>query len=458
MGTAARTGPAKGSGVSRRAFIGGTAAATLAPVLAACGGAGTQGEQAAALQLPKEPVLLTYITWVGADQVALMQKAADVVKQKHPNIGVEVQTIPQAQMILKPTTMAAAGIPPDVVETNDKQIVDSIARNLFSDLMPLVNRDKGAVQLEDFYPVYISGMKWQNKLLAMPDFTGTSVMYFNKNLFDESGVKYPTADWTWEDLETAGRRMQGRYPEGSNVFTIQPFFQDIRWFPYIAWGYGGSMVEGSGIIPPDKTQVKVYSPTNIRQLQRYLDWVNKLHIIARPGETSDWAGGKQALDMRGKDSVPSYLRLEWMKAGAGMTLPPKGTSPRRSRTTTRGATIPNGVKYKDASWEVIKSMTSKEGMEITVSGGYSQPVRKSVEAAFAKTLQPFEDLKVYQESQKHYAEGVPYHAQWIELEPVVKLHIESAIKGEYTADQALKNLQQAMELTFKQAAENGGKF
>ena len=116
------------------------------------------------------------------------------------------------------------------------------------------------------------------------------------------------------------------------------------------------------------------------------------------------------------------------------------------------------MKYKDASWEVIKSVTSKEGMEITVSGGYSQPVRKSVEAAFAKTLQPFEYLKVYQESQQHYAEGVPYHAQWIELEPVVKQHIESAIKGEYTADQALKNLQQAMELTFKQASENGGKF
>ena len=114
-GTAAKVGARRGWGVSRRGFLGGATAAAFGPVLAACGASSGAGDVAGAASMPKEPVLLTYITWVGADQVALMQKAADVVKQKHPNIGVEVQTIPQAQMILKPTTMAAAGIPPDVV-------------------------------------------------------------------------------------------------------------------------------------------------------------------------------------------------------------------------------------------------------------------------------------------------------------------------------------------------------
>jgi len=442
-----------GSITRRRTILGAVVAGAVTPLLAACGAQSTgRSDTAGASQLPKEPLQLTYLTRLAQDQTRLMLQAADVVKQRYPNIQTEIQSIPQAEMIVKPTTMAAAGIPPDILHTNDKQVVDSIARNLFSDLNPLVNRDKAAVNVDDFYPVYINGMKWQNKLLALPDFTGTEVTFYSKKLFDEANVKYPTADWTWDDVETAGRRLLQRFPEGSNTFLIQPFAEDIRHFPYLAWSNGGAMIEGSGIQVPDKTMVKVYSPQNIKTWQRYVDWITKLHIIARPGENSDWTNEKQAMVMSTRDSVPGYLKLEWMKDHAAMVLPPKGTAPRRTRATTRASAIPPNVRNRDASWEVVKFMTGKDGLEITAAGGYTQPVRKSVEDAFRKTLGPFEDFQVYMDSQKAYGDGVPYHAQWIELEPIVKQHVQRAVKGEATVDQALKDLQAAMDLAMKTAA------
>jgi multiple sugar transport system substrate-binding protein len=447
---------AAGRTTRRRAVVGGIAAGALTPLLAACAGSapGRDDASAGSSQLPKEPVQLIYMTWLAQDQTSLMQKAADVVRQRYPNIQTEIQSTPQAQMILKPSTMAAAGTPPDILHTNDKQVVDSIARNLLSDLTPLVNRDKGAVQMDDYYPVYINGMKYQNKLLALPDFTGTSVMFYNKKLLDEATIKYPTNDTTWDDFEAAGRRLLQRFPEGSSTFLIQPFAEDIRHFPLLAWSGGGAMVEGSGIIPPDKTVAKVYSPQNIKQWQRYVDWIQKLHIIARPDETSDWMNERQALVMSTRDSVPGYLnRVEWMKDHAAVALPPTGTAPRRTRATTRASAIPPGVKNRDASWEVVKYMTGKEGLEITMAGGYTQPVRKSVEPAFQRTLAPFESFQVYMDSQKYYGDGVPYHAQWIELEPIVKEQVQRAVKGEATVDQALKDLQTQFELAFKRAAE-----
>ena len=434
--------------VTRRTFVGGATAAALTPLLWACGAAKTGGgETAGAAKLPKEPLQMAMLTWLAQDQTSLMQKSADLVKQKYPNLQLEVQSIPQAQMIVKPTTMAAAGIPPDILHTNDKQVVDSIARNLFSDLNPLISRDKAAVSIDDFYPVYVNNMRWKNKQIALPDFTGTSVMFYNKKLFDEAGVKYPTNDFTYDDFEAAGRRLLQRFPEGSNVFAIQPFAEDIRHIPLLAWAFGGAMIDGSGIQPPDKTQVKMYSTANIKSWQRYVDWIQKLHIIAKPGETSDWNNEKQAMAMSTRDSVPGFLnKVAWMKDHAGTALPPKGTSPLRTRSTTRASAIPPGVRNPDAAWEVLKVMTGKEGLEITMAGGYTQPVRKSVESAFQKTLAPFETSQVYMDSQKAYGDGVPYHAQWIELEPVVKEHIQRAVKGEATVDQALKDLQTAMEL------------
>ncbi len=455
--TGRATGATGATGATtRRTILGGIAAGTLTPLLAACGASsGAPGDASAgSSRLPTEPQQLIYMTWLAQDQTSLMQKAADVVRQRFPNIQTEIQSTPQAQMILKPSTMAAAGIPPDVLHTNDKQVVNSIARNLFSDLTPLVNRDKAAVQLDDFYPVYINGMKYQNKLLALPDFTGTSVMFYNKKLLDDAGIKHPGNDFTWDEFEAAGRRLLQRFPEGSSTFLIQPFAEDIRHIPLLAWSGGGAMVEGSGIIPPDKTVAKIYSPQNIKQWQRYVDWIQKLHIIARPGETSDWMIERQALVMSTRDSVPGYLnRVPWMLTHAGVALPPKGSVPLRTRATTRASAIPPGVKNRDASWEVVKYMTGKEGLEITMAGGYTQPVRKSVEPAFQRTLAPFESFQVYQDSQKFYGDGVPYHAQWIELEPVVKEHIQRAVKGEATVDQALKDLQTQFELAFKRAAE-----
>src|SRR5262249_29010658 len=93
--------------LSRRAALAGIGAGAITPLLAACGAAATgKSDTAGSAQLPKEPIQLAMLTWLAQDQVTLMQKAADVVKQKFPNIQTEIQSIPQAQMIVKPTTMA----------------------------------------------------------------------------------------------------------------------------------------------------------------------------------------------------------------------------------------------------------------------------------------------------------------------------------------------------------------
>ena len=224
-------------------------------------------------------------------------------------------------------------------------MVDSIARNLLSDLTPLVNRDKGAIQLDDFYPVYINGMKYQNKLLALPDFTGTSVMFYNKKLLDDAGIKHP------RQRLHLGRVRGRRAPAAAALPRREQHLPD----PALRRGHpphpppglvrGGAMVEGSGIIPPDKTVAKIYSPQNIKQWQRYVDWIQKLHIIARPGETSDWMIERQALVMSTRDSVPGYLnRVPWMLTHAGVALPPKGSVPLRTRATTRASAIPPGSR------------------------------------------------------------------------------------------------------------------
>jgi multiple sugar transport system substrate-binding protein len=429
---------------SRLLAAGGGVAAAAA--LAACGGRSAPAEQPAAAKRPV--TLIVDNDWTQGDRLKVVQAWLEHANKVYPHIKTDLREMAETQE--KTIALFAADQQGDLFQLDQHMVPVFGPKGLLFDISSTLAALKfDATKLYDVKNI----THWDNKRHGIIVQLNVNSGVYNKSAFQQAGVKEPTADWTWDDLEAAGKRLLQRFPEGSNTFMIQPFAEDIRHFPYFAWSVGGAMIEGSGIIPPDKTIVKVYSPQNIRQWQRYVDWITKLHIIARPDERSDWANERQATDLRTRDSVPGYLRLDWMKDHAAMALPPKGTAPRRTRSTTRASAIPPNVRNRDASWEVVKFMTGKEGLEITMAGGYTQPVRKSVEPAFQRTLGPFESFQVYMDSQKAYGDGVPYHAQWIELEPVVRQHVQRAVKGETTVDQALKDLHTAMELAFKTAAE-----
>ena len=71
------------------------------------------------------------------------------------------------------------------------------------DLTELAEKD------EEFSEDMLSGNSYEyfqkdGKLYGLTEKMSDVVMYYNKDLFDEAGLDYPTEDWTWkEELEAA---------------------------------------------------------------------------------------------------------------------------------------------------------------------------------------------------------------------------------------------------------------
>ena len=63
---------------------------------------------------------------------------------------------------------------------------------------------------------------FEGKVLGVPALINLAVVY-NKTLFDEAGLEYPNADWTWDDFRAAGRRSPIRRRSSSA--------SPIRWTP-----------------------------------------------------------------------------------------------------------------------------------------------------------------------------------------------------------------------------------
>ena len=81
--------------------------------------------------------------------------------------------------------------------------MDGVGWNQFVDaFMPLDDRITGdpALRFDDFFPRLTEAAQWNGRTYVLPSSGQVAVVYYNKDLFDEAGLAYPTADWTWDDM------------------------------------------------------------------------------------------------------------------------------------------------------------------------------------------------------------------------------------------------------------------
>jgi len=114
--------------------------------------------------------------------------------------------------------------PPDVVMFNLQEMGQLISENLLQPLDPLISKDK--FDTTDIVPAVIDGLKagsTDGKLYALAPTFSSSALIYNKKIFDEAGVPYPTDNMTWDDVFDLARRVTKPDDEkpvyGFNFFT-----------------------------------------------------------------------------------------------------------------------------------------------------------------------------------------------------------------------------------------------
>ena len=49
--------------------------------------------------------------------------------------------------------------------------------------------------------------KDDGKQLGIPKDLDSAAVWYNKDMFDEAGIPYPTADWTWDDFREIAKKL-----------------------------------------------------------------------------------------------------------------------------------------------------------------------------------------------------------------------------------------------------------
>lgn len=227
-------------------------------------------------------VTITFMNFTssGANEDVL-QAMVDKFMADNPGIKVEIQTYGYGDYFTQLATKIAGGSAPDVFELNIENFRAYADKGAIIELDPILAEE--GIDVSTIHPRALGAFKVNNKIYGLPTKFSNVVMFYNKDLFDEAGIDYPTKDWTWEDELEAAQAIRDL---GENIFGVYRPIQTHEFYKTVAQN-GGSMMNSA------QTAFTLNSPQNIEALEMMIARRNDSNVTP----TNDQMGGMGDWDL-----------------------------------------------------------------------------------------------------------------------------------------------------------------
>ena len=193
-----------------------------------------------------EEVTITYANFnASGGNEETLQKMYEAFHEEYPNITVEIETIASADYFTTMQTRVAGGTAPDCYELNIENFAAYANNGALEEIT--------GVDLSGLDDTALSAFTVDGKQYGLPGNFSNVLLFYNKDLFDQAGVDYPTADWTQDDLQAAAEAIRAL---GDDIFG---YYQPLTYneFYKVAAQFGGSLLN------EDKTEFTINAPENV---------------------------------------------------------------------------------------------------------------------------------------------------------------------------------------------------
>lgn len=243
---------------------------------------------------------------------------------------------------------------------------------IFQDLTEYIERDK--VDLADFSEGMLNAYAYKGTQYGFPLIVSTSVMIYNKTLFDSLDVAPPQ---TWDDMDG----FIDKVAVVNNGKTDRYAFAVPGWD---VWYYDPWMINGGGsILNDDMTKATIDTEESLRYIKNFEKWFKQGAMQIGYGKgASDtmrqmFLEGSIGMVQHSSSIIKTYVENADFEVGVSFV---PGDKTRVSNIGGAGITMMALAKKeeKDAAWEFIKFMTGAEhNLQWAEKVGYL-PTHKSV--------------------------------------------------------------------------------
>ncbi|MBC1984232.1 sugar ABC transporter substrate-binding protein [Listeria booriae] len=376
---------------------------------------------------------ITYYQFSAPADGKALQKMISEFEKQNPKIKVDVQTIAYDDYFTKLQTQIAGGDAPDAFELNYETFVQYAEKGVLADLNGFIKADKTFDPKQLNQEAY-NAFNYKGKQYGMVESFSNVVTIYNKDMFDKAGLKYPTADWTWEDELNAAKKLTNKDKRiwgTSQPVTMNEFFK-------VAAQNGGS------VFNKDMTAVTMNSKQNLEALQHLTDEVTKYKVSPSPSDMSGQL--PEDLFMNGQIGMLHtgiWLFDKFQAAPFKWDIAVEaGNTSKATHFFSNGIGVSKDSKHKEAAYKLAAFMSAdKEAAKTRIESNWELPAteNKEVLKPYLEMTPPDNRQVVFDSLQ--YMVLPPVVADWNKISDYTNAQFEKVLNKEQSAEEALDNCQ-----------------
>lgn len=316
--------------------------------------------------------VLNYYTWEQSEKDNPVFKK---FSELYPNIEVKINLISDVPTTIKSKldVIAMGGGEMDIWPLTDGSQFTEIKRGLVKNVNDYIKKDN--LDMRKCFGTSAKSAYFNGNYYGLPYRASVQMIFYNKDMFDEAGIAYPTDDWTYSDFYNIAKKLT-KGGKNSGDRTIYGFMQN--WF----------MITGGR---PGDRQMPFYDSNGLSSFSDQPYWEKTLMLLKKMqdegismplenvkardtyssiellnGKTAmTWGASWVIRDMKDKKSFPTNARI-------GCVLPPRVDSDTENiqQTTLLESIlgIPETSKYPKEAWEFIKFYVENGSENIAKTG------------------------------------------------------------------------------------------
>ena len=440
----------------KRRLLSAVLAAAMAASLVACGGSGSSSSSAASSEgstaeeskaesgettaSTDGETVLKWAMW-DKDLTSYYAPLIAAYEEKNPGVKIELVDLGSSdyQTVLG-TQLTGSGSDFDVVAVKDVPGYTTLVNK--GVLMPLDDYiEKDGVDLSAFKGL-TDQIKVDDQLYELPFRSDFWVLYYNKDVFDNAGVDYPTNDMTFEQYDEIARSLTNTEP-GSEVYGAH----------YHTWR---SAVQLFGILDGKNSIVDgtydFTKPYYEMVLKEQEDGVCQDYATLKTSNlhySGAFAQGNVGMMNMGTWFISTLI--EKTKSGEytdcanwGMVKYPhaEGVEPGSTLATITSLAIPTSAPHADQAWDFVKFVCGDEGAQILASTGTIPAIMTDDIATMVSSTEGFpedEGSKEALQTSNLYLE-MPVNAHSSEIETVLNEAHDNIMTGNMTVDEGIADM------------------
>ena len=182
---------------------------------------------------------LEVVIWDTNQQAGLQQIADDWSAESGVDVKVVVKDWDSYWTLLE--TGATGGELPDVFWMHINEAQKYMSNDILLNLDDYINADE-EIDMSNYYDGVVNIYNYDGSQFALPKDHDTIALLYNKKIFDQYGMDYPTNEWSWDDYAAAAKAIS-EAGKDDGVYGTAMYTNDGQdgWYNLI-YDHGGKLI------------------------------------------------------------------------------------------------------------------------------------------------------------------------------------------------------------------------